>query len=281
MSKYPKSTIIISVYKDIKSLDIIIESLASQTILPDEVLISEDCQSEEMATFLPQARIRYPNLTITHLFQEDSGWRKNIALNRAVLAAQNEYLIFIDGDCVVFEDFIENHVMQVNKGVVLSGKRVQLGPKITQKIYDKRLKASTLTNHYWFFLPQLLLEKTRHLEDMLHISAKSFLAPYIKRHVRFIIGCNWSCYKEDLLKINGFDETYTLPSVGEDIDLGWRFRGMGIKLLSCRHNANMVHLYHKKQFDSNTLKINNEILQKNFDKNRFFCDNGITKNYES
>jgi GT2 family glycosyltransferase len=279
MSTKPKSTIIISVYKDIKSLDIILESLASQTILPDEVLISEDCQSQEMTTFVPQAGIKYPNLNITHLFHEDSGWRKNIALNRAVLAAQNEYLIFIDGDCVPFEDFIENHVIQAKKGVVLSGKRVELGPKITQKIYDKKLKASTLTKYYWFYLPQLLLDKTRHLEDMLHISAKSFLAPYIKRHVRYIIGCNWSCYKEDLLKINGFDETYALPSVGEDIDLGWRFRGMDIKLLSCKHNANQVHLYHKKRFDSSTLNINNEILQKNFDKNRFFCDNGIIKQH--
>ena len=39
--KYPKSTIIISVYKDTDSLDLILETLAKQTIIPNEVLISE------------------------------------------------------------------------------------------------------------------------------------------------------------------------------------------------------------------------------------------------
>ena len=277
MKSHPPSTVIISVYKDTKSLDIILEALSTQTIMPDEVLISEDCNSKEMAEFVPQARNKYPKLNITHLFQEDIGWRKNIALNRAIMAAQNEYLLFIDGDCVPFQNFVENHVMQAQKGVVLSGKRVELGPKITQKIYDKKLKPSTLTNYYWFYLPRLLLDKTRHLEDMLHISAKSFLAPHIKRHVRYIIGCNWSCYKEDILKINGFDETYTLPSVGEDIDLGWRFRGVGIELRSVKHNANLVHLYHKKRFDSATLGVNDAILAKNLAQNKFFCDNGIKK----
>jgi hypothetical protein len=39
----------------------------------------------------------------------------------------------------------------------------------------------------------------------------------------------------------------------------------------------MVHLYHKKRFDSSTGEINNVILKKNFDANLFFCDNGIIK----
>ena len=136
--------------------------------------------------------------------------------------------------------------MQAEKRIVLAGKRVELGANITKAIREKRLSTSKLTNNYWLYLISLLKDKTRHLEDMLHISHKSFLAPFIKRKVRYIIGCNWSAFKEDILKINGFDETYVLPSVGEDIDLGWRFRGLGIELKSCKHNANLIHLYHKK-----------------------------------
>ncbi|MFA7092697.1 MAG: glycosyl transferase family 2, partial [Arcobacteraceae bacterium] len=83
-----------------------------------------------------------------------------------------------------------------------------------------------------------------------------------------------------ILAINGFDETYTLPSVGEDVDLGWRFRGLGTELKSCRYNANLVHLYHKKRFDSSQGIINNAILKKNFDANKFFCENGIVKKVE-
>ena len=273
-----KCTIIISVYKDTDSLDIILESLSNQTILPNEVLVSEDGNSQEMNDYVKIAKEKFSKLDITHLFQEDIGWRKNIALNRAIMASKNEYLIFIDGDCVPYEDFIENHVMQAEKRIVLAGKRVELGANITKAIREKRLSTSKLTNNYWLYLISLLKDKTRHLEDMLHISHKSFLAPLIKRKVRYIIGCNWSAFKEDILKINGFDETYVLPSVGEDIDLGWRFRGLGIELKSCKHNANLIHLYHKKRFDGTQRDINDAILKKNFDVNRFFCENGIIKN---
>ena len=277
MEKYPKCSIIISVYKDTDSLDLILESLCNQTIIPDEIIISEDGNSIEMSDYVEVAKEKYKKLDINHLFQEDKGWRKNIALNRAIVASKYEYLIFIDGDCVPFDDFIENHLGQATKRIVLAGKRVELGENITREIRSKKLTVSKLTNNYWLYVIKLINDKTRHLEDILHISYKSFLSPYIKKEVNYIIGCNWSAFKEDILEINGFDETYTLPSVGEDVDLGWRFRGLGIELKSCRYNANLVHLYHKKRFDSSQGIINNAILKKNFDANKFFCDNGIKK----
>jgi GT2 family glycosyltransferase len=272
-----KCSIIISVYKDTDSLDLILETLTKQTIIPDEVVVSEDGNSIEMSNYVAIAKNRYKNLDITHLTQEDDGWRKNIALNRAIVASKYEYLIFIDGDCVPFDDFIENHIMQASRKIVLAGKRVELGEQVTKEIRDRKLTASKLTNNYWLYAIKLIKDKTRHLEDILHISHKSFLAPYIKRDVNYIIGCNWSAFKDDILSINGFDETYKLPSVGEDVDLGWRFRGLGIELKSCRYNANMIHLYHKKRFGGNEGEINNEILWKNHAQNKFFCDNGIIK----
>ena len=276
----PKCSFIISVYKDTESLGFILESLERQTVLPDEVIISEDGDSVEMAEYFLIAQEKFPKLNLVHLSQEDLGWRKNRALNRAIVASKYEYLIFIDGDCVPFDSFVENHLIQAKVGIVLAGKRVELGANITKQIRDRKIDVSYFTNYYLRFLPQLISDKTRHLEDIAYIHAKSFLAKYVKKEVRYIIGCNWSCFKEDILKINGFNEDYTLPSVGEDIDLGWRFRGLGIELLSCRYNANMVHLYHKKRFDSSTGEINNIILKKNFDINKYVCDNGILKQAE-
>ena len=272
-----KCSIIISVYKDTDSLDLILESLINQTIIPNEVIISEDGNSKEMVEYVKVAKDKYKKLDIVHLYQEDIGWRKNIALNRAIVASKYEYLIFIDGDCVPFDDFIENHVKQASKKIVLAGKRVELGDQITKEIRSKKLTVSKLTNNYLLYAIKLIKDKTRHLEDILHISYKSFLAPFVKKEVNYIIGCNWSAFKEDILTINGFDETYILPSIGEDVDLGWRFRGLGIELKSCRYNANLVHLYHKKRFDSSQGIINNAILKKNFDANKFVCDNGIIK----
>ena len=75
-----KCSIIISVYKDTDSLDLILESLSNQTIVPNEVIVSEDGNSKEMAEYINIARAKYSNLDITHLFQEDIAWRKNRAL---------------------------------------------------------------------------------------------------------------------------------------------------------------------------------------------------------
>ena len=48
-----KCSIIISVYKDTDSLDLIfVESLINQTIIPNEVIISEDGNSKEMVEYV-------------------------------------------------------------------------------------------------------------------------------------------------------------------------------------------------------------------------------------
>ena len=73
-----KCSIIISVYKDTDSLDLILESLINQTIIPNEVIISEDGNSKEMVEYVKVAKDKYKKLDIVHLYQEDIGWRKNI-----------------------------------------------------------------------------------------------------------------------------------------------------------------------------------------------------------
>lgn len=272
---YPKTTIIISVYKDTEALGFILDSLENQTLLPDEIIVSEDGESSEMREFVATQKERFPNLV--HLTQADDGWRKNIAMNNAIKASSHEYLIFIDGDCVPYSTFIQGHAENAEHGIVLCGKRFELGPKFTDKIKSHKLSMSELEKKFLWYLPWMAKDGARHVEEGFYFPSGSWLSNISKRYVRYIIGCNFSCYKEDFLKINGFDETYRLPSVGEDIDLGWRFRGLGIELKSCRNNACMMHLWHKKRFDATQGDINNKILKVNFDNNTFVCKNGIIK----
>jgi GT2 family glycosyltransferase len=272
---YPKSTLIISVYKDTEALGFIFDSLERQTLSPDEIIISEDGDSTEMATYLATQENRFPNLI--HLTQKDDGWQKNIAMNNSIKAAKNEYLIFIDGDCVPYTTFVQGHIENAQKGIVLCGKRFELGPKFTDKIKNHKLTMLDLEKKFLWYLPWMGKDGARHVEEGFYFPSGSFLSNKTKRYVNYIIGCNFSCYKEDFLAINGFDETYRLPSVGEDIDLGWRFRGLGIELKSCRNNACMMHLWHKKRFAKEEGIINNKILKVNFDNNTFVCTNGIVK----
>jgi len=272
---HKKVSVIISVYKNTAALELVLESLANQTIKADEIIISEDGDSEEMKKFI--ATLKYDN--IVHLSQKDDGWRKAVALNNSIKKAKNEYLIFIDGDVVPHKRFIEGHLFCSEKKKVCCGKRSELGEGISKKIYAKELTIDELTSSYIRRIISLHKDGIRHYEEGIYISPNSFLnQKFLKdRLVKYIIGCNFSCYKEDIESINGFDEDYKYPAVGEDIDLGWRFRGLGIELKSCRNIANVYHLWHKKNFGSEAGEINNKILEKNFALNRYVCLNGLKK----
>jgi GT2 family glycosyltransferase len=274
MIKPNKVTLIIAVYKNTAALKILLDAVRGQSIQPDEIIIAEDGEFEGMHALLEIEN--FPNLI--HLTQEDTGWRKARSLNNAIKKASGDYLIIIDGDCVPHPRFIEGHLACSEPSKVCCGKRSELGEEITKRIYDKTLSITKLAKNYLLNVLSHHRSGTRHYEEGIYLPYTGWIYHFLKnRHVRYIIGCNYSCYKKDMLAINGLDEDYTKPSVGEDIDLGWRFRGVGIELKSCRNAANIYHLYHKKNFDTDTLKENDAILKKNFDVQRYVCLNGIEK----
>ena len=112
------ATVIISVYKNVRVLEAVIRSLEAQTVQNFEVIISEDGESPEMAAFVASWKWRWP---MQHLTQEDKGWRKERILNRSVMAARTDWLIFVDGDCVLHSRFVEFHSRYRQLHVMLAG----------------------------------------------------------------------------------------------------------------------------------------------------------------
>ena len=270
-----KTTIIISVYKNIKALEVIIDALNNQTNKVDEIIISEDGEFPDMKKFLENLN----NDKIIHLTQEDLGWRKNRALNRAIQASSGEYLIFIDGDVVPHDRFIEGHLHCSKQHRVCAGKRTELGQKYSQMLFDKKISIKQLTKNYLLWIIQLHKDKIRHYEDGIYVKPNSLLYNKFiqKKHINYLIGCNFSCYKNDIESINGFDEDYVNPAIGEDVDINWRFRANGKEVISCRNIANVYHLWHKKGFGANEGEINNKILSNTIENNQVVCLNGIKK----
>ena len=66
----------------------------------------------------------------------------------------------------------------------------------------------------------------------------------MNRRYRGLLGCNFSLYKQDLIAVNGFDERYEQPSVGEDSDVEFRLGLMGIRVKSMNYMAVQYHLFH-------------------------------------
>ncbi len=270
-----KITIIISVYKNIKALRLVVDSIFNQTVKIDEIIVSEDGNSIEMKEFIDTLKID----NLIHLTQEDIKWRKNIALNNSIKKSSGDYLIFIDGDVVLHKRFVEGHLYCAKPQRVCAGKRVELGAGYTQRLYDNSITIDELSNSFIRRIISLHKDKVRHYEDGIYVKPTGYLYNNFiqKKHINYLIGCNFSCYKKDIESINGFNEDYKLPAIGEDVDINWRFRADGTEVISCRNIANVYHLYHKKGFGANEGEVNNKILKENFDINRFVCLNGLKK----
>lgn len=266
-----KADLIISVYKNVSDLKVILDALRHQTNKDFDIIISEDGNSEEMKAFISNYTSPFK---ILHLTQPDEGWRKNQALNKAIKATSSPYLIFIDGDCVLHPRFIENHLRFASPKSVLAGKRVKLGTE-----FSKKLRSGDLLEFEKTFLSNtrsLFKDGVKFFEEGIYVDPNKPLAALARlRSMKMLKGCNFSCYKEALIDINGFDEDYQKPAIGEDIDLTWRFKGLGYKIVSLRNFAVQYHLHHKENWTSQEENI--RLMEKKQAANTFRCINGLEK----
>src|SRR5688572_27266506 len=244
-------SLIISVYKDVSSLRTVLEGLKFQRYKDYQIVISEDGESVEMRDFLLNYSHENP---IAHLTQPDVGWRKNQALNRAIKKSNGDYLIFIDGDCVLHHMFIENHVRFSARKRILAGKRVKLGAAFTDLFRKTINDLPALERKVEKEKSAMRKDGARFYEEAFYVNPDGLLGfiPRLRK-MHQLKGCNMSFYREDIEAINGFDEDYVLPAIGEDIDLTWRFKGLGYSLFSLRNLAVQYHLHHPENWTDQSL----------------------------
>ena len=269
----PRLTLIISFYNKIELLRKVLESVALQTLQDFEVVIADDGSRPEVVKEIKTLQGQYA-FPIIHVWHEDEGWRKNIILNKAVVASHSEYLVIIDGDCVLEPHFLEEHYAARKRGEVITGRRVLLTPKTTEYILSQPLTPHRLgAPLFWRLLCETLFgrQKTQ-MEQMIRLP-KWMRRLFIRERERFILGCNFSLYKEDLLRVNGFDERFAYPGYGEDIDLWFRLQRLGIRALSRKGQLVQFHCYHQ-HFDTNYAP-NKALMQENTDQNITYTPYGI------
>ena len=237
-------SLIISFYNRIDFLKLVFAGLKRQTFKNFEVIIADDGSKEEVVHEIEKIS-REINFPIAHIWQGDKGFRKNKILNQAVINSNSPYLIFIDGDCIPHRDFIAEHFRHRQLNICLTGRRVNLSQKLSESLSTKKVKDGILEN-YFFLLKDGLLGKSTDVEKGFFIRNK-FLRKYFNKKKRGLLGCNFSIHKNDLLSINGFDERYIAPSIGEDSDVQFRLELAGVLVRSLNNIAVQYHLYHKLQ----------------------------------
>ncbi len=258
-----KASVIISYYKNLGFLKLILKSLMLQTEQDFEVIIAEDDNTQETVSFLKEQQ-KECFFALEHCRQENLGFRKNKILNQAVLKAKADYLILIDGDCVLHKEFVAAHLKYSKPNTVLIGRRLMLSKSLTEIALEKE-------DISYFKCLNFIKHGCQKLDCALYL-------PFINSTRKHgIWGCNWSLYKQMIFDVNGFDEDYVKAAVGEDVDIEWRLRANDASFESVKFKAIQYHLYHKPNYNNDDVNHNFKILETKQNQNLYYCKNGIVK----
>lgn len=262
-----KLSIIVSYYKALENLKLILKALNSQSVSGFEVIVSEDDNNPETIDFLKKES-KYYSFPILHVHQEvDNGFRKNMMLNKSIKASNAETLAFIDGDCIPHKHFVKGYINNIEEGVMLKGRRVMLGAIITNKIVEDRSLEHLKTI-------KILLSDSNRKKEALYLGNNSLI---LTMKDKGLLGCNWGIKKKHLIEINGFDEDYVRAAVGEDTDVEWRLKRLGIGSKSVKNKAIVYHLHHERSYSIEGVEINRALLKEKIALDNFKCINGLEK----
>lgn len=260
-----KLSVIVAFYKNIPFLDLIFKGLKKQTYNDFEVIVAEDDEAAATVEYLKEQSGMMP-FPILHVSQKDQGFRKNEILNKALMAATGEFLVFFDGDCIPHRRCLKEYAIRAKEGegIAFAGRRLMVSEELTNKMLATR----DLTYLSLFYQARY---GSKRLEDGL------YLPFYRKGKSNGLMGCNWGILKKHLTEVNGFDEDYVRAGVGEDVDIEWRLIGNGIKLESMKHRAIVYHLHHKTHYVTEDTAPNYAMMKIKQDLGNVYCVNGLDK----
>lgn len=258
-------SLLISTYNWENALAVCLKSVFAQTVKPDEIVIADDGSREDTRLLIENIQ-RETTIPIIHVWHEDKGFRKTSILNKALLQVNYPYIIQIDGDVVLEKHFIADHLELAEPGCFVCGSRVLLGAKLSRRLLR------SLQNQPLFFKQSIPFMLNGFRSKMLrHFLAKR----YGKCNVKRIRGCNMAFWKDDLLMVNGYNESLEMWGQ-EDVEFGCRLIHAGIQKKQLKMGGVEFHLYHKLASRAN-LNFHEEVLEKVVRNRTAWCENGIKK----
>ncbi|WP_179333107.1 glycosyltransferase family 2 protein [Winogradskyella costae] len=268
-----QATIIVSTYNKSEWLKLVLLSFDIQTTRDFEIIIADDGSDEKTKAVIDQFS-EHSDLKVIHVWQEDDGFQKTKILNKAILASNADYLIFTDGDCIARNDFVETHLKLRRLQHALSGGYFKLTDEVSNKMNAQVISAQKCFEKDW-----LIAEgqpKTFKMNKLTKSDAKAKFLNFVTPTKATFDGMNVSCWKSDILAVNGFDQR--MKYGGEDREVGERMMYNGVAFLQIRYSAICVHLHHERPYkNEDILKQNKQIRQHTKQQKSTYTQFGIKK----
>jgi len=268
-----KVALILSTYNQPEHLDCCLAALKFQRFKEFELIIADDGSGDATRSVIDRHDGGL-NMPIRHLWQQDIGFRKTRILNQAIVASEADYLIFMDGDCVAHPDFIGEHVKTAKQRYYLNGAMIRLSGRLTKLVNAGVISSGEAFNSKWLTRNDGRWNR-RYLKLSLGYRTRRWLNVHSRTKLAWL-GANSSCFREDALAVNGFDNRFRYGL--EDRDFGYRLENYGLSPATVRWTANLLHLDHDRPWSNpEDLDRNRRMLTPSQPGGKYWADDGLTQ----
>ena len=266
-----KTAVILTTYNRPDALRAVLEGYRLQDTRDFELIVADDGSTRETAALVEQYRRELP-FPLQHVWQEDRGFRAGAVRNRALAHTSADYVIFSDGDCVPPAFFVSRHSALAEPGCFLAANRVLLSEAFTTAVLQQHIPIHTWSTTRW--LGAWLRRDVNRALPLVRLPDGGFrkLSP---RRWEGVKTCNFSAWRADLLRANGFDERYAGWGL-EDSDLVVRLLHAGVRHKSARFAAPVFHLWHREN-DRSQLADNRSRLEEILASDRVAALEGLDR----
>ncbi|MBI4042426.1 MAG: glycosyltransferase family 2 protein [Deltaproteobacteria bacterium] len=261
-------SIIVSTYNRPDYLRRVIEGYRHQTVQPLELVIADDGSSDETKRIVEEVK-EQTSLKISHIWQEDCGFRLAQIRNKAIAKSSGDYLIICDDDVIPHPRLVEDHLRYAERGYFIQGHRVLIGEKVSSYFTHRDISPLNI----------MRLTLTKQAANSI-ISIFRFPLPLIRisKKIKGLRGCNMSFFRKDLIAVNGFNEDF-IGWGKEDTELAIRFYKYGLFRKDVKFRACCFHLHHPPHPREN-IERNMKLVEKAIASASYLCANGLDKYFE-
>lgn len=255
--------LLISTYNWPSALELVLETVLQQTRMPNQILIADDGSFDATRQLISFYRSQH-QLPITHVWQEDRGFRKSLILNKAIKQCNCDYIVQIDGDILLHPSFIEDHLDFAKKGSFIQGSRVLIVPALTNEL----IRSGTKRFFPW----------SAGIKNRLNATRAPLLSGLFKEKndSRNIKACNLAYWRSDYIKINGYNNAFTGWG-WEDVEFAERLIASGVEKRRLKMAALCYHLHHAPSARPEKEDQNQVLFSQTSRQQLMWCEDGFNQ----
>lgn len=243
-----KISVLVTTHNQPGYLRKVLASYMDQTRPPYELVVADDGSGPAtravVDAFADQAPYRVMHAWQPHLHVARLSHLRNLGTR----AVTGDYIIYTDGDCVASRHFVADHERLARPGWFVQGKRVWC----KYKALDAFTGRETLLEKLWLCATGGLT-KPHWLVHLPGIGAED-------KTIGHIQSCNMAVFREDVLRINGWNEQF-LGFWRQDSEFALRLMRGGVRRRDALFSAIVYHLEHEKPLVATDLARNDRLLE--------------------